>query len=99
MWSRWKKNLDGRRTECPRATETQLQQTGQVYRSISAARNRLAPLHVAVFGKMLRVQGDFTLLQSDHELKPVVVAGDALISKNELKLSFEMVARHKQHET
>lgn len=51
---------------------------------------------VAVFGEMLRVSGEFTLRQSDYQIKPVVVAGGALKLKDELKFSFEMVAREKQ---
>ena len=53
-------------------------------------------VRVAVFGEMLRVSGDFTLRQSDYQVKPVVVAGGALKLKDELKFSFEMVARRKQ---
>jgi polyisoprenoid-binding protein YceI len=48
---------------------------------------------VAVFGEMLRASGDFTLNQTDYQIKPVSVAGGALKLKNELKFSFEMVAR------
>lgn len=48
---------------------------------------------VAVFGYMLRASGDFTLSQSDYQIKLVSVAGGALKLKNELKLSFEIVAR------
>jgi polyisoprenoid-binding protein YceI len=51
---------------------------------------------IAVFGEMLRVSGDFTLRQSDYQIKPVVVAGGALKLKDELKFSFEMVARQQQ---
>ena len=53
---------------------------------------------VAAFGEMLRVSGDFTLRQSDFQIKPVVVAAGALKLKDELKFSFEMVARLKQDE-
>ena len=48
---------------------------------------------IAVFGSMLRASGSFTLKQSDYEIKPVVVAGGTLKLKDELKFSFEMVAR------
>jgi polyisoprenoid-binding protein YceI len=48
---------------------------------------------VAVFGDMLRASGDFTLSQTDYGIKLVSVAGGALKLKNELKSSFEIVAR------
>jgi hypothetical protein len=42
---------------------------------------------------MLRASGDFTLSQSAYSIKPVSVAGGALKIKDELKFSFEIVAR------
>jgi polyisoprenoid-binding protein YceI len=48
---------------------------------------------IAVFGEMLRASGDFTLRQSDYQVKPVIVAGGALKLKDDLKFSFEMVIR------
>ncbi|MGA7525489.1 MAG: YceI family protein [Acidobacteriaceae bacterium] len=48
---------------------------------------------IAVFGTLLRASGDFTLNQSDYQIKPVSVAGGVLKVKDELKFSFEMVAR------
>ena len=48
---------------------------------------------VAVFGDMLRASGDFTLRQTDYQIKLVSVAGGALKLKDELKFSFEIVAR------
>jgi polyisoprenoid-binding protein YceI len=48
---------------------------------------------VAVFGDMLRASGDFVLSQTDYQIKLVSVAGGALKLKNELKFSFEIVAR------
>lgn len=48
---------------------------------------------IATYGEMLRTSGDFTLKQSDYQIKPVSVAGGALKLKDEVKLSFEMVAR------
>jgi polyisoprenoid-binding protein YceI len=40
----------------------------------------------------LRAQGEFTLKQSDFQLKPVKVAGGTLKVKNELKFSFDIRA-------
>jgi hypothetical protein len=42
---------------------------------------------------MLRASGEFTLSQSVYNIKPVSVAGGALKIKDELKFSFEIVAR------
>jgi polyisoprenoid-binding protein YceI len=61
-------------------------------------RNQPVTARVAMFGEMLRASGDFTLRQSDYQVKPVVVAGGALKLKDELKFSFELVARLKQPE-
>jgi hypothetical protein len=41
----------------------------------------------------MRVSGEFTLRQSDYGIKPVSFAGGALRLKDELKFSFELVAR------
>jgi polyisoprenoid-binding protein YceI len=51
---------------------------------------------IATFGEMLRASGDFTLRQSDYQIKPVSVAGGALKLKDEVKFSFEMVARKRE---
>jgi polyisoprenoid-binding protein YceI len=53
---------------------------------------------ITLFGTMLRASGDFTLDQSDYQIKPVSVAGGALKLKDELKFSFEMVAREQERE-
>jgi polyisoprenoid-binding protein YceI len=59
-------------------------------------RGQLITARVAAFGEMLRTSGDFTLRQSDYQIKPVSVAGGALKLKDEVKLSFEMVARKQE---
>lgn len=51
---------------------------------------------IAVFGAMLRASGDFTLKQIDYGIKPISVAGGALKLKDELKFSYEMVAREQE---
>jgi polyisoprenoid-binding protein YceI len=48
---------------------------------------------VALLGSMLRASGDFSLNQTDYNIKLVSVAGGALKLKNELTFSFEIVAR------
>src|SRR5271163_4257772 len=51
---------------------------------------------VAMFGSMLRASGDFTLDQTDYDIKLLSVAGGALKLKDELKFSFEIVARKEE---
>lgn len=48
---------------------------------------------VASMGSAMRVSGEFTLRQSDYGIKPVSFAGGALRLKDELRFSFELVAR------
>jgi polyisoprenoid-binding protein YceI len=48
---------------------------------------------VALLAEMLRASGSFTLKQSDFHIKPVSIAAGALKVKDELKFSFEMIAR------
>lgn len=56
-------------------------------------RSQTIPARVSLLGSMLRASGDFTLSQSAYSIKPVSVAGGALKIKDELKFSFEIVAR------
>ncbi|MGD0629649.1 MAG: YceI family protein [Terracidiphilus sp.] len=51
---------------------------------------------VAWMGAMLRASGEFSLSQSNYGIKPVSVAGGALKLKDELKFSFEIVARKQE---
>jgi polyisoprenoid-binding protein YceI len=60
-----------------------------------ASHNQPVTARVAVFGEMLRASGEFTLKQSDYGIKPISVAGGALKVKDELRFSFELVARNK----
>jgi polyisoprenoid-binding protein YceI len=46
-----------------------------------------------LLGAMLRAYGEFSLLQSSYGIKLVTVAGGALKLKDELKFSFDIVAR------
>lgn len=48
---------------------------------------------VAALGSMLRASGEFTLSQTDYGIKLVSVAGGAIKLKDEIKFSFEIVAR------
>jgi polyisoprenoid-binding protein YceI len=51
---------------------------------------------VALLGSMLRASGDFSVSQTDYNIKLISVAGGALNLKDELKLSFEIVARRQE---
>ena len=59
-------------------------------------RNQPISVRVALFGTMLRASGDFTLDQTDYNIKLVSVAGGALKLKDELKFSFEILARKQE---
>jgi polyisoprenoid-binding protein YceI len=58
-------------------------------------RSQSVPVRITSLGEMIRASGDFTLKQSDYQIKPVSVAGGALKLKDELRFAFEMVA-HRQ---
>ncbi len=60
------------------------------------ARSQPVTVRIAAFGEMLRASGDFTLRQSDYQIRPISVAGGALKLKDELKFSFELVVRKKE---
>ena len=51
---------------------------------------------VTLLGSMLRASGEFALKQTDYGIKLVSVAGGALKLKDELKFSFEIVARRQE---
>ncbi len=53
-------------------------------------------LQVTRMGDMLRANGEFTLAQSNYGIKPVSVAGGTLKLKDELKFSFDIVARKQE---
>ena len=56
-------------------------------------RSQPVTARITPMGDMLRASGEFTLKQSDYQVKPISVAGGALKLKDELKFSFEIVAR------
>jgi polyisoprenoid-binding protein YceI len=51
---------------------------------------------VTVAGDMLRAYGDFSILQTDYDISPVSVAGGTLKLKDELKFTFDIVARKQE---
>ncbi len=48
---------------------------------------------VRISGDTLRASGEFMVKQSDYEIAPVKVAGGALKLKDEVKVTFDIVAR------
>jgi polyisoprenoid-binding protein YceI len=57
-------------------------------------RNQAISVRVSVDGDTLRATGDFSIRQSDFEIKPVSAAGGTIKIKDELKLSFNISARN-----
>jgi polyisoprenoid-binding protein YceI len=55
--------------------------------------NQSLSARVSRLGTTLRISGDFSLRQSDYAIKPVSFAGGALRLKDEIKFTFELVAR------
>ena len=56
-------------------------------------RSLSVPAGIAITGDMLRAFGEFSLRQSDYNMKLVSAMGGALKVKDELKFSFDIVAR------
>lgn len=56
-------------------------------------RNAPVTAQVALTGAMLRAYGEFSILQSNYGISPVTVAAGALKLKDELKFTFDIVAR------
>ena len=56
---------------------------------------RQQPVAVRLFvtGDIVRAQGEATVRQSDYGIRPITVAGGMLKVKDELKLTFDIVAR------
>jgi len=57
------------------------------------ARRQSVPARIAMTGDMLRAFGEFSLRQSDYNIKPVSAVGGGLKVKDEVKFSFDIVAR------
>jgi len=53
-------------------------------------------MQVSKTGDLLRANGEFTLPQSSYGIKPVSVAGGTLKLKDELKFTFDIVARKQE---
>jgi polyisoprenoid-binding protein YceI len=59
-------------------------------------RSQTVPARVVLAEDSLRAFGTFSLLQTDYDLKLASVAGGALKVKDELKFSFNILARKKE---
>jgi polyisoprenoid-binding protein YceI len=55
-------------------------------------RTLIIPTRVTVSPQSLRAQGEFAINQTDYSIKPVSVAGGTIKVKNEIKLSFDIIA-------
>ena len=53
------------------------------------------PVQVLVTGDLLRAFGEFSIRQTDYKIKLASVAGGALKLKDELKFTYDIVARRK----
>jgi len=51
---------------------------------------------VVINGSSVRAAGDFSIRQSDYEIAPVSAAGGAIKLKDEVKLTFDIVARKEE---
>ncbi len=60
------------------------------------SRSQQIPAFVNVNADTFKANGEFTLKQTDYGIKPVSVAGGTLKLKDELKFSFDIVARRKR---
>jgi polyisoprenoid-binding protein YceI len=51
---------------------------------------------VVINGSSVRATGDVSVRQSDYEIAPVSAAGGGIKLKDEVKLTFDIVARKKE---
>ena len=86
--------------ECPRVSS--IQKMGEGLFSVAlngelslhgVTRNQPVSARVTLKGDALRAAGEFSVRQSNHEIKMVSAAGGTVKLKDELKLSFDITAR------
>ena len=56
-------------------------------------RRHLVSARVMLSGDSLRASGEFVLRQKDYDIRPPIVAGGVISIKDELKFSFDVLAR------
>jgi polyisoprenoid-binding protein YceI len=86
--------------ECPRSSSIQKMGEGLYVVELNGdlalhgvTRSQPVSARVTVKGDVVRSAGEFSLRQSDYEIKPVSAAGGTVKLKDEIKLSFDIFAR------
>ena len=86
--------------ECPRVSSVQKISEGVSSVSMNGelslhgvTRSQPVAAKVTLKDDVLRATGDFSILQSDYEIRPVSAVGGTIKLKDELKLSFTISAR------
>jgi polyisoprenoid-binding protein YceI len=86
--------------ECPRVSSVQKMGEGVFMAALNGelslhgvTQNQPVSARVTLQGDTLRAAGDFSVRQSDYDIKPVSAAGGTVKLKDELKLSFDITAR------
>ena len=87
--------------ECSRVSASRIAE-GQYLASLNGeltlhgvTRDQSVSARVWLSGDMLRATGDFSVRQSDYEIRPVSAVGGTIKLKDELKLTFDISARKK----
>jgi polyisoprenoid-binding protein YceI len=87
--------------ECSRVSASRIAE-GQYLASLNGeltlhgvTRDQPMSARVWLNGDMLRATGDFSVRQSDYEIRPVSAVGGTIKLKDELKLTFDISARKK----
>jgi polyisoprenoid-binding protein YceI len=85
--------------ECSRVTASKIGE-GQYWGTLNGElmlhgvkRSQAVPVRISVNGDVLRATGEFSIRQSDYEIRPVSAAAGTVKLKDELKLSFDISAR------
>lgn len=87
--------------ECSRMTASKVGE-GQYWGTLNGEltlhglkRTQPVPVRISVNGDVLRATGEFSVRQSDYDIRPVSAAAGTVKLKDELKLSFDIFA-HKR---
>ena len=85
--------------ECSRMTASKIGE-GQYWGTLNGEltlhgvkRNQPVPVRIAMNDDVLRATGEFSVRQSDYDIRPVSAAAGTVKLKDELKLSFDIFAR------
>jgi polyisoprenoid-binding protein YceI len=86
--------------DCPRVSSVQKMGEGVFSVSLNGqltlhgvTNNQPITARVTLSGDLLRAKGEFSINQSDYEIRPVSAVGGTIKLKDELKLSFDIAAR------